>query len=73
MWNRRVYVLVCAGLFMSWSYRVGLRHLRDEPSGWMAFVTLWLPTAVVLGLLIAYGVPRAARWRMDRWRRRRWR
>jgi hypothetical protein len=73
MWNRRLYVLVCAGLFMSWSYRAGLRHLRDDSSGWTAFVTLWLPTAIGLGLVIAYGMPWLTHWWTDRRRRRHWR
>lgn len=51
---------------MSWSYRAGLRHLRDDPSGWMTFITLWLPTAILLGLVVAYGHPALRRW----WHRR---
>ena len=62
MWDRQRYALVCAAIFMSWSYRVGFRNLHDDPSGWMAFVTLWLPTAIGIGLLIAYGIPALRRW-----------
>ena len=73
MWlrDRRLYAVACAGLFMSWSYRVGLRHLRDDPGGWMTFVSLWLPTAVALGLLVAFGIPAARRWWDHRAQRRR--
>ncbi len=53
---------------MSWSYRVALNDLNDDLAGWEAFVTLWLPTAVVMGLLVAFGIPAAGRW-IDRRRR----
>jgi hypothetical protein len=55
--DRRRYALYCLAVFMGWSYRSGLRHLHDDPSGWIAFVSLWLPTAIGIGLLIAYGIP----------------
>jgi hypothetical protein len=66
MWDRRRYALICLFIFMGWSYRSGFRHLHDDPSSWMAFVTLWLPTAIGLGLLIAYVAPAVQRWLRSR-------
>jgi hypothetical protein len=63
MWrDRRLYALVCLGIIMGWCYRRGLRHFGDDPGGWMAFVTVWLPTAVLLALFVAYGYPALRRW-----------
>lgn len=49
--------MFCAAIFMAWSYRHALRRLHDDPDRWIEFVLVWLPTAVGIGLLIAYGVP----------------
>jgi hypothetical protein len=65
--DRRTYLLVIAGLCLSWSYRYALRRTHDDLSTWTAFVGLWLPLAILVGLAIAYGFPVVARW----WNRRR--
>lgn len=62
MWDRRLFVILCLGSFLSWSYRVALTDLDQDPSSWLAFLTLWLPTAVVLGWAVAFAVPRIMRW-----------
>lgn len=61
MWDRRLFAVLCLGAFLSWSYRVGLNHLGGDLSAWTAFVTLWLPTAIVLGIVVAFLIPAVLR------------
>lgn len=53
----RFWAVLCLGLGASWSYRLALTDFDDDLSGWSAFVTVWLPTAIGLGALIAYVIP----------------
>jgi hypothetical protein len=65
--DRRFYALVLAGWALAACYRIVLRRTHEDLSTWTAFVVVWLPCAILIGLAIAYGVPALARW----WSRRR--
>jgi hypothetical protein len=62
MWDRKLFAVLGLGVFLSWSYRVALNHLHHDLSGWTAFITIWLPTAIFLGILVAFIVPSLRRW-----------
>ena len=60
-WDRRLYLAVCCtGMLARWSYRAALEHL-NAVTGWAAFITLWLPVAILLGLLASVLIPIATR------------
>lgn len=58
MWSRRFIVLFAAGMALAGVYR---RALLDEVEGdlgsWEGFLLVWLPGALLLGLLIVFGWP----------------
>jgi hypothetical protein len=60
-WDRRAYIaVICVGVLVRWSYRrLVLNAAEGEVFGWGAFITLWLPTAILLGLLISVVAPKA--------------
>jgi hypothetical protein len=55
--DRWLIAVVALGSLAELVYRVAWSDLNDDPSGWIAFVTLWLPTAVILGILLAFAIP----------------
>lgn len=61
MWSRRYTVLICLGAALAYTYRVALSNDPD-PSGWLFFVAVWLPFAILAGLAVVYLWPRLARW-----------
>lgn len=73
MWDRRTYIaFICVGVLVRWSYRrLVLNAAGGEVFGLGAFITLWVPTAVLLGLLISVLAPKAVRSLARRGRRER--
>ncbi len=63
MFRSRYIVLVSVGGALSYTYRVALGDHIDGDSGWLTFVAVWLPAAVLLGLAVAYIAPAVA-WRL---------
>lgn len=61
MSDRRVYVLFCLGWFLALGYRDALLNQSFDSSGWLAFVAIWLPAAILVGLLVTFIVPRFSR------------
>jgi hypothetical protein len=57
MWDHRLLALIALGSLAELVYRVAWNDLNDDLTGWVAFVTLWLPIAVILGALFAFMVP----------------
>lgn len=52
MWNPRLYALIlCVGLLARSSHRGALQNLDGELGGSAAFVTFWIPLAVVVYIL----------------------
>jgi hypothetical protein len=69
--DRRFIVVIALGAALAAAYRRGFLRNIEDPSGWLAFVSVWLPTSVVLGLAVAYLWPWAVRmWEGLRARRR---
>jgi hypothetical protein len=62
MWTRRYIVLISLGAALAYTYRRALHNHLDDPSGWVFFVAVWLPSAILLGLFVTYAWPRVARW-----------
>jgi hypothetical protein len=63
MFRAKYLILVAAGGALADLY---VRVLRDQPdavTGWTGFVMIWLPSAIVIGLVIVYVAP-AVRWRL---------
>ena len=68
MWSRRYAVLIALGGALAYTYRVALRDHLEDPSGWIFFVAVWLPFALLVGVGAVYAWPRLARW-WSQWRR----
>jgi hypothetical protein len=65
--SRRWIVIVSVAGALAYVYRKALiDHWQGELTSWIAFVLLWLPASVVLGLAIAYAWP----WAVRKWRSR---
>jgi hypothetical protein len=63
VFRTRYIVIVCLGGALSYTYRVALGdHIAGAP-GWLSFVVVWLPSAILLGLVVAYIGPAIA-WRI---------
>ena len=63
----RLIVLISLAGALAWIYRRAvIDHVQGDLSDWQAFVLIWLPASVVLGLALAYGWPRFLEW----WHRR---
>jgi hypothetical protein len=70
MWDIRSYaILCCVGLLARWSYSVALNELNGDFTGWGALVALWIPVAVLSGIVISLVVP-AVKGRVSQYRRR---
>ena len=67
MLDRRFIVLVAAGAGLAASYRRGIRVNHDDLSGWYGFLTVWLPAALILGVVVTFVWP----WAAGRWQSRR--
>jgi hypothetical protein len=63
LFHAKYIVLVCLGGALADLY---VRVLSDQPeaaTGWLGFVVIWLPAAILLGSGVAYVAP-AVRWRL---------
>jgi len=56
-------VLVALGLALARTYRVAVGDFLGDDSGWLTFVAVWLPVAVLLGVGVVYVWP-ALVWRL---------
>ena len=65
MWNPRLYALICCvGLLGRAFYHGALAEVSKEPSSWGAYILIWLPLAVLIGIGITYAWPLLRRaWR----------
>jgi hypothetical protein len=63
VFRSRYIVIVCLGGALSYTYRVALGDHIAGASGWLSFVAIWLPSAILLGLAVAYIGPAIA-WRV---------
>jgi len=59
----RYLLLVCLGGALSYTYNFALGDYVDGDPGWLIFATVWLPAAILLGLVVAYIAPAIA-WRI---------
>lgn len=58
MWNPRLYALLCCvGLIGRALYRGILVEVSRDPGSWEAFLLLWLPVAVLIGMVISLSSP----------------
>lgn len=58
MSDPRLYALLCCvGLLGRWLYHAALNELNEDFYSWGAFITLWLPIAILLGLAISFVLP----------------
>lgn len=74
MRNPRLYALLCCvGLIGRALYRGILAEVSRDPSSWEAFVLLWLPIGVLIGMGVSLIAPILTRnWRTFR-RKHGWR
>jgi hypothetical protein len=63
MFRTRYIVLVALGGALAYTYRRALSDHVDGDPGWLSFVAVWLPAAILLGLAVAYIAPAVA-WRI---------
>jgi hypothetical protein len=59
----RYLVLVALGGAFADTYTRALRDYSDGEPGWLTFVAIWLPAAILLGLLVVFIGP-AIYWRL---------
>ena len=66
MWDRRYIVFIALGMALAGTYRRAAGDNVEDLDGWLAFLTIWAPAAVLLGLGVVYAWPAVANW----WNRR---
>lgn len=58
MWNPRLYALICCvGLLGRALYHGALAEVSREPSSWAAYLLIWLPVSVLIGIVISFALP----------------